>query len=392
MRKVGIPILILVVAVVVTVVLIATKPEPEKKEVKPPEFLVESQAIELENVEFLVYAQGSVQPKHRTMLSAQVSGRVVSLSDNFVEGGFFNKGDVLVTLESDDYETDLRLQEAELARAQAALDEEIARANVAKQEWQSVNSGTPPALGLRKPQLAREEANLKAAKANLQRAKRNLERTKIRAPYDGLVKSRSIDLGQFLPLGGQVGELYSTEVAEVRLPLTDDDVAFVGNIKQQQPNVSMQASVAGKQVFWQGRLVRDEAVLDENRRVSYGVVEIQDPYNLKGNVHPSPLRFGRFVSAVISGVDAENVIKLPRHVLRLDGTVLSVDQDNKLRINDVEVTRTDETNVYISKGLDTSHEIVLSAVSSAYDGMPVRKVAPPKVLSPGHENIDEGEL
>ncbi len=392
MRKVGIPVLILVAAVVVAAVLISMKPKPEKNEVETPEFLVESTPITFENVEFLVYAQGSVQPKNRTLLSTQVSGRIVGIASNFVEGGFFRKGDVLVTLESDDYETDLLLQEAELARAQAALDEEIARGEVARKEWKSVNSGTPPELGLRKPQLAREQANVKAAKANLQRAKRNLGRTKIRAPYDGLVKSRNIDLGQFLPLGGQVGEIFSTDVAEVRLPLTDNDVAFVGDIRAEQPTVSLRASVAGKQTYWQGRLVRDEAVLDENRRVIYGVVEVNDPYNLQGNQHDTPLKFGRFVSAVISGIDADDIVKLPRYVLRLDGTVLSVDEESKLRINDVEVVRTDEEYVYISEGLKAKHEVILSAVSSPYDGMSVRQVDEPNQTPPGQENEDEGSL
>jgi len=104
-----------------------------------------------------------VQPRNQTMLSAQVSGRIIRVADNFIEGGFFDKGDVLVEIEAVDYETDLLLAQAELAQAQASLDEEIARGQVAEKEWSSFNSGTPPELGLRKPQLAREQALVKAA-------------------------------------------------------------------------------------------------------------------------------------------------------------------------------------------------------------------------------------
>jgi RND family efflux transporter MFP subunit len=374
-------------------VMIASKSKPEKKEVEAAEFLVDASDIQFNNVEFLVYAQGVVQPKNQTVLSSQVSGKVVNISDRFIEGGFFNKGDVLVEVESVDYETDLLLAEAELARAQAALEEEIARGRVAEKEWSSFNSGAPPELGLRKPQLAREQANLKAASANLERAKRNLERTKIRAPYDGLVKSRMVDLGQFLPMGGQIGEVFSTDVAEVRLPLTDDDVSFIGELEGEAPLVTLSADVAGQRRFWEGRLVRDEAVLDDARRVIYGVVEVNDPYRLQSKQsHQETLKFGRFVSAQISGVQAQNIVKLPRYVLRLDGTVLTVDEDSKLAINQVEVARTDEDFVYISDGLDRQHQVVLSAVTRPYEGMPVRTLESQDLSNSDNKAINEVSL
>ncbi len=373
-KRLLIPLVIIVGAIVLSIVIVKSKPEPEKKEVQTKAFLVDARPIFSEDLEFLVYSQGSVQPKNQTTLSSQVSGRVVAIAENFNEGGFFSKGDVLITLESDDYETELLLAEAELARAQASLDEEIARGRVAEREWSSINSGTAPELGLRKPQLAREQANLKAAKANLARAQRNFERTQITAPYDGLVKSRNVDLGQFISTGSSVGEVFSTDVAEIRLPLTDNDVSYLGDLSTTQPKVTISADVAGKRHYWQGNLVRDEGVLDEARRVIYGVVEVEDPYNLKGQQHQSELKFGRFVSAEVSGRKAENIIKLPRFVMRLDGSVLSVDNDRKLQINSVNVVRTDEDFVYISGGLPLDHQVVLSAVSTPYDGMQVRFV------------------
>lgn len=373
-KRLILPFVLIILAFVIFAVLILTKPEPEKKDVKTKAFLVDAKPISLENVEFLVYSQGPVQAKNKTLLSTQVSGRVLAIADSFNEGRFFKKGDVLVELESDDYKTELLLAEAELARVQASLDEEIAKGRVAKKEWSSINSGTPPALGLRKPQLAREQANLKAAKANLERAKRNLNRTKITAPYDGLVKNRMVDLGQFITLGSQIGEVFSTDVAQVRLPLTDNDMAFLGDLRTEQPNVSITAQIAGKRHTWRGTLVRDEGVLDEARRVIYGVVEIMDPYNLTLDKHPSVLKFGRFVSAAVSGVKAQNIIKLPRFVMRLDGTVLTVTDDRKLQINTVDVIRTDEEFVYLSGGLQMDHLVVTSAVSMPFNGMAVRLI------------------
>lgn len=394
-KKVGVPFLVIIVSIIVMIVLISMKKEPEKEEVLTKDFLVDAQDVQFGEVQFFVYSQGTVQPKNKTMLSSQVSGRVISIADNFIEGGFFNKGDVLVTLEDDDYQTDLLLAEAEIARAQASLDEELARGRVAEQEWRSVNKGEAPALGLRKPQLAREKANLKAAQAGLQRAKRNLARTLIKAPYDGLVRSRNVDLGQFLPLGGQVGEVFSTEVAQVRLPLTDDDVAFLDSVKAKQADVIIKADIAGEDIRWLGKLVRDEAVLDDQSRVIYGVVEIADPYkrNLDSkqstdnvSLSAAPLRFGRFVSAEVTGISLGDIVTLPRTVLRLDNTVLTVDEDMKVRINDVDVIKADERFIYIKSGLPENQKVIMSAVPNPYEGMPVRFVEDNRLPVAGDED------
>jgi RND family efflux transporter MFP subunit len=373
-KKVGIPILILIGAIIVMVVLISIKKQPEKDEIITRDFLVDASPIVVRNVDFLVYSQGSVQPKNRTMLRAQVSGRVIAIADNFIEGGFFKKGDVLVELETADYQTDLLLAESEVARAQATLDEEKARGKVAAQEWRSFNKGKAPELGLRKPQLAREKASVKAAQANLQRAERNLDRTKIRAPYDGLVKSRDVDLGKFVSLGGQIGEVFATDIAEVRLPLTDNDIAFLADLNKESPQVTLSSDVAGKNIKWQGKLIRDEAVLDTQSRVIYGVVEVHDPYQLNAAAESKgmALRFGRFVSATITGITSNNMVVLPRNILRLDGTILTVDDDKRIKINFVTVQRADENFVYISDGLNPLEQVVMSAIPNPYEGMPVR--------------------
>ncbi len=286
----------------------------------------------------------------------------------------FAKGDVLVELEKYDYQTDLKLAEAELARAQAALEEEQARGKVAAEEWRSVNTGVAPELGLRKPQLAKEIANVRGAEAQLERAKRNLARTTIRAPYDGLVKAKQVDLGQFITVGSQLGLVYSTEVAEVRMPLTDNDLAYLqlSDDGEHQPQVTLTAKVAGRKSKWNGKLVRNEGVVDQQQRVIYAIAEIDDPYLRKPNASGNRLKFGRFVQAEIVGDRGEDLVVLPRSVLRLDGTVLVVDPDRVLRIKAVEVQRADEKYAYISSGLQSGELVATSAIPNPFDGMKVR--------------------
>lgn len=375
LKSVGLPFLIILVAIIATSVMIILKPAPEKKEIEDKTFLVEVVPVSLEDVVYRVSSQGEVKPKVQSALTTQVSGIIESVSDVFVNGGMFEAGDVLVTLEQADRQTDVKLAEAEVARATASYETEVARGKVAAEEWRSVNIGKAPELGLRKPQIAGELASLKAAKANLERAKRNLERTVIRAPYNGMVQSKQVDIGQFVSPGMVLASIVSTDYAEVRLPLTDGDLAYLDQSSAVDGSVILRGRVGGKQTQWLAKLTRDEGVMNAQARVIYAVAEVADPYKRADSQAEHILRFGSFVSAEITGAQANNMVVLPRNLVRLDGTVITVDADNKIAIKDVEVQRADDEYVYISAGLAPGDKVAVSAVPNAYDGMPVRLLA-----------------
>ena len=302
-KKLIVPIVIVVVAIVAANSLSSMKKPAEKKQEQRLGILVNGKAIVAEDLVYQIQSQGTVKPKLQTNLSSEVNGQIVEVAEQFIEGGFFNKGDLLVRVEPADYQTNVKAAEASLAKAQAALEEEKARGRVAEEEWRSFTAGNAPELGLRRPQLASALATVQSAEAELDRAKRDLARTEIRAPYAGLVKSRSANLGQFISRGSVLGVIYGTEVAEVRLPLTDNDLAFM-NLptladNSIQPQVTFNALVAGKAHSWQGKIVRTEGVLDERSRVIYAVAQIQDPYQRQAKNSAEVLRFGRFVQASI---------------------------------------------------------------------------------------------
>ena len=389
--KSGIPLIIILVAFIIAAVMISSRQPPEQVPVETQPLLVDAKPVSPESVNFVVYSQGNVVPRHQTALSVQVSGRVVELSEKFMVGGIFKKGEVLITLEQDDYITDVNLAEAELAQAQAALEEEIARGKVAAEEWSTVRNVPPPELGLRKPQLAKEQANVKAAQAKLERAKRNLARTQIRAPYNGIVVERNIDLGQFVSAGTTVGTVYSTDTAEVRLPITDRDLMFVDLETQstERSEVIIQATVGGQYRTWKGRLVRSEGVLDSMSRVIYAVVEVDDPYQFNAEGDLVPLRFGQFVEAQIMSHQSRELTVIPRSLLRLDNTVLTLNNDREIEITPVSIARTTSTEAYISEGLDDGVFIVTSAVVNPYNGMKVRLPGDEPVLPAEAQNDKE---
>ncbi|MDX3773027.1 efflux RND transporter periplasmic adaptor subunit [Chromatiaceae bacterium AAb-1] len=384
--KIGLPVAIIGLSIVVAIGLAGMRKPPEKKEETRPVMLVNAQELSSGYITYKVHSQGTVKPKLETSLISEVNGRIVKVADNFIEGGFFNEGDLLVQVEQFDYATALKAAEASLAGAHAALEEEKARGKVAEEEWRTFTSGAVPDLGLRRPQLASALAMVKSAEAELENARRNLARTEIRAPYSGMVKSRSANLGQFISRGTNLGVIYGTDVAEVRLPLTDNDLAFI-NLPNRliisdtadataNPQVELTAIVAGKPQSWSGRIVRTEGVFDERSRVIYAVARIDDPYQRKQQ-NAAPLRFGRFVEAAIHGMPSSSVIILPRHLVLNGNRILVVDIENQLQLRDVQLERTDDRLVYVIDGFADGDRLITSAITNPVAGTVVRVTGDP---------------
>ena len=372
-----VPPLIIVVAILLLVLLSMMRPQPPQRQNERPPVLVDVIEVQAEDVNFLVSGQGNVEAKHATMMMSQVSGKVIEVSPNFVAGGFFKAGEVLVKIDPADYEFALKTAKANLAQAKAALAQESALAKVARDEWESLQMGDIPALGIREPQVASAVAGVQSAEAAVAKAERDLERTVIRAPYDGLLQSKNVDIGQFVGVNSQVARIMSTETAEIRVPISDRDIAYMnlpepGDDPAAAPQVQLMSEVSGQLVTWYGRLVRTEGVLDMSSRVVYGVVEVADPYNRSGDTHTQPLRFGRFVQLNIEGKLAQNLYRLPRYALNQDNKVWVVDAERRLEMKAVTVVRAEANQVYVDSGLSNGDKVVLTQLANALPSMKVR--------------------
>ncbi|MFB2681743.1 efflux RND transporter periplasmic adaptor subunit [Shewanella mangrovisoli] len=366
------PLFILLLFVVGAIALMSTKEAPEQKPEEMPVPIVDVTQVEQQTVSLNLPSYGVVTPKYKTQLVTEVQGRMLSISPQFVAGGIVKKGDQLAQIEPSDYEADLMQAEATLAQATAALNEEIARGEVAKIEFKGYDKGLPPELGLRIPQLKKEQANVKYAQAALARAQRNLERTVIRAPFDGIIKARNVDLGQYVTLGTNLGELYDTSIAEIRLPISNDDLAYLESVDHPDTQVTLSASLAGKENTWLGNIIRSEGVIDADNRMVYLVAEIKDPYLREHKTQGSlPLKYGSFVNAVIKGRTVDGIVKLPRHVVRNEHVAL-VNEQNIVEMRHVNVVRSDLENVFIKDSLKTGERVAITHFSNMANGQLVK--------------------
>ena len=295
----------------------------------------------------------------------EVAGIVKSISPQAREGSFFDKGDLLLALDAINYELDLRSKAANVAEARASLEQELAQAEVVKEDWARLGKKAP-ALGLRKPQIAAARAMLAAAEAAEARASVDLSRTKLVAPYAGRVLDLEVDIGQYVNVGTTVARIFATEVAEVRLPLSITQLAFV-NVPGDEsapflvprPKVTLTVSSGTTTYQWEGRIVRAEGAVDEQSRQLYVVAEIDAPFERRDASEP-PLRMGQFVTAEIEGKTLEDVFVLPYNALRDGNQVLIVTPENTLERRPVDVTFRDRDNVVIAEGLSSGDVVSLT--------------------------------
>jgi RND family efflux transporter MFP subunit len=379
--KYVLPPLIIAVGVGVLAVLYFTRPKAETRipEVKPP--LVRTVEVAPRDLQLTVHSQGTVTPRTASSLVPEVPGRVIEISPSLVPGGFFEKGDVLLRLDSTDYEQNVVRARLEVARAEVRLAQERAEAEVARSEWEELNPGEePPPLTSRELQLAEARAALDAAKAALEREQTNLARTRLTAPYRGRVREKMVDVGQYVTPGQAIARIYSVDRAEVRLPLPDADLAYVnvplvyrGHVDPtHRPKVILRADFAGAVHEWDGRIVRTEGEIDPKSRMVHVVAEVDDPYRRGEDSDRPPLAVGMFVEAEILGHRVDDVVVLPRTAMRGDDQVWVVDSEDRLHFREVDVLRTGRDDVVIRSGLDTGDRVCLSPLGAATDGMKVR--------------------
>ena len=344
MKKKLLPIAIIGIAAIISIAMNLLKPAPLKADSVNASIAVKTQILQSGRAVLSVESQGTVEPRTSSLLTSEVSGRVLKVSPQFVVGGVFKAGDVLLELDPTDYQVALKRAEANLLSMNAQLTFEQARATQAQKEW--AMTGRPaeeaPLLALREPYIEEAQARLLQAEAEVKQAQIKLERTKIRASYAGMVSAKSVDIGQYVSVGTNLGETFAIDFAEVRLPLTKRDLSKMNSFsrldRDHHLRVDLLGSADGTVKRWDAKLVRSEGVIDKVNRSLYVVAQIDDPYgrNSADKSAATPLLMGTFVKAIIGGKSIENAFAIPRNALLEGSKIALVDADKRLRLRSVE--------------------------------------------------------
>ena len=357
--------------------MMATSPELEPSEIKPRRFAVRVTTVQPQAMKLTVSSQGTVMPNTESDLIPEVTGRVVEVSASLVAGGYFAKDDVLLRLDDADYRAVASRARAMVTQAEAEYEHSSYEYERHKELASKQLASRSLMEGARRSYIV-AGAVLRDAIVALEQANRDLSRTRIVAPFDGVVRNETVDIGQFVQRGDVIAKIYATDYVEVRLPIADRQLAYLalpfslrrGLLPQEiRPRVTLSADYAGDTYTWEGEIVRTEAEIDKKSRMVHVIARI------KNEADATPLQVGLYVEATIEGVEAEDVIVLPRNALRNGNQVLVVDEDDRLRFRDVEPLRLYRDQVLIKSGLESGERVCISVVQTAFDGMPVQPVS-----------------
>jgi len=332
-----------------------------------------------------IVAMGTVRPSREVVLRPRVEGEVVERADAFVPGGFVDAGEVLLRIERDDYENRLRQRRSELRQARADLDLEMGRQDVARREYALLGDGLAGGseeLVLRKPQLAAVKARIEAARAAVDQAELDLRRTRIRAPFDAHVLSRSVDVGSQVAPGDVLARLVgvdtywvesSVPVSKLRWLSFPEDAGDEDGDGRRGSEVRIRDRNAWPDDTWRtGHLYKLVAELDDRTRMARVLISVEDPLALRAQDADTPrLMVGSYVESRIQGRPLHDVVRVDRDLLRKDDTVW-VMQDGRLDIRDVRVAFRDAEHAYVSDGLRDTDSIVASSLATVEDGAPLR--------------------
>lgn len=375
------PLIVIILAVIVIQLIGHFKPEAKKQSAKKaPTISVETMVIQPRQYQIILDSFGKIEPRTRGVLSSQVSGQIIAVSPEFREGGFFEKGELLLTIDPRDYNVQVEIAEAELAEMRVGYEEQQALAEQAQKDWSDLGrKGKASDFALRKPQVEAARLKIDSARAKLKQAKLAVERTRIKAPYRGRILSKNVDMGDLVSVTAKLAEIYAVDRLEIRLPLKNSELAFIDLPERDMPvqapslRVTIENSLGPDSQYWHAKVVRTAGAIDEKSQQLYVTAQILKETGGANSESRRPLKIGQFVNARIEGRTIDNAMVIPNSAI-YQGSYLYLVSDGLLQRKEIKIAWQNGDEALISNGLKGGDQLVLTPLGQVSSGTRVKMV------------------
>ena len=332
-----------------------------------------------------IRGEGFIKPFRIANLASQVGGQVVGIHPAITERGIFKQGDVLVSLDDSAERASLTQTIANIEGTHARLD---LNTILLKRTESLRASGTTSQAAL--DQVRSQQAELDASLNSLQAAKKSAEvalgRKIVRAPFDGAVLSKSVEIGTIVNGGQSIAEIFTQDRMEIDVAVREADAALIPGLFAGVPTAaSVTVQFAGKTFLWAAHVSRVAPNLDARTRTLTVTVELDDGTAIGaqgGEILASgapPALINSFAKVVIQGIRPESTYPIPSTALR-GGNHLwlfdDLDPDaSVLRISPTELIHVDGETSYVKiNPLPAQSRLITSPLSTAQEGMQLRDV------------------
>ena len=304
MRKTGIASVVVVVGVIAAGLWFYQRAEASDI----PSFRFAS--VEKTDLQSTVTATGALSAVRTVQVGTQVSGQISALYVDFNDK--VKKGQLLARI-------DPTLQQQAVAESQASLERAEAQYELAKEEYErnkqlvDAKIVTESEFSTIEANSAVAKSNVRSAQINLDKARQNLAYTSILAPIDGVIVSRTVDVGQTVAASLSTPELFrlAEDLTEMQI-LASVDESDIGRIEVGQPVSFTVAAYQGRTFSGSVQQVRLQSATTENV-VNYTVVVTVSNSDRK-------LLPGMTATLKFRTNSADNVIAVPNSALRFTPT------------------------------------------------------------------------
>jgi RND family efflux transporter MFP subunit len=388
--KVLLPLLVLALAIGGAVMLVKNRPKPQKQERPVQAYLVQTTQAQKKNHRIDVRAQGTVEAARRIQIQAEISGRLTRVSDELVPGGLLKQGDLLARIDGTDYRINLEESQTGLEEAKARLEQERGQQIIAERELELFNQSktdgstlNDSSLALRKPQLKIAQVSIDAAEARLKRARTNLSRTSLKAPFNALVLSESVEKGQLVSMQSNLATLVGTDAFWVRASVPMEQLSRIkipGRNSREElgSEVTIEVDMGGSTHTRTGHVIRLLGELDQVGRMAQILIRVEDPLALEEGAGESmmPLLLGSYVQVLFAGSQERELVEVPRGAIHDGDQVWIYQSDDTLDVRTIEVVANFPTSVLVASGIEEGEELITSQIGTPVAGMMLRKQDP----------------
>ena len=251
-------------------------------------------------------------------------------------------------------------------------------AAAAIEEWRLLYKNNPedakiPALVAKEPQLEAARAKLAGEQADLRKARLDLERTRIKAPFNAIVRNKFVDLGSQVSSQEQLAELVGTDIYWVQASIPVDRLNWIMIPRQASETGSIVRIFHRNDFEHQGTVIKLLGDLEQEGRMARVLIEVKDPLGLSPKAKKQlPLLIGEYVRLEIDGRRLDNVYRIPRAALREDTRIWVASSENTLKIREVDVLWRDAETVLFKDGLEPGDRLIISELPTPVEGMAIQ--------------------
>lgn len=365
----------------VSLLLLWTGPETVPEDSREAAKIVQTVPLIAQTFSVSVRAQGTVVASRKVVIKPQVTGQVIWQSPALTIGGQVQAGEELVRIDPQDYDLALAEVQANFEQARFEREVESGRQVIAQREWAELQSDlnmqeVNKSLVLREPHLRRAEALMQKARNDIEIAELSQSRTVIAAPFNAMVVSESVEVGQLLSTGSEICELVGTDEFWIQVTIPFAQLKWIHFPAAGQPGAAVQVILDtgdGEPVTWEGQVIRLLGDLDPLYQMVRLVVSVRDPLRLRQTAAGKlPLLLGSYAEARIDAGKLDDVLTIPVAARREGNRIWVVGADNKLRILPATVLWDEEKDtLIIANNVETGDQLIVSDLRVALPGMEV---------------------